>query len=378
MAETRCKYYKQKRQVSYDGGATWQDVIPYQYQRGELYEYESADCGALVVYRWVNMDASVDYYCEGTTKYYKQKKQVSFDGGQTWQDVTPPEYQKGGVAEEQSTDCGYVPPGPSPYESQYFTIVPRENGAIRFTTNSYYYSMDSGSTWSKGRDVLDLQLTTGNKVMLKGSGIGTFQTVFSFDVEGNIMSLVFGDNFVGKTDLSSKRYGVLSGLFYNCSGLVNAGNLILPATVLIGGCYGGMFQNCTSLTTVPELPATTLADNCYVQMFDGCTSLTTAPALPATTLADDCYDGMFYGCTSLTTAPELPATTLADNCYQWMFRDCTSLNYIKCLATNISASNCTNLWVTNVPSGGTFVTPSSTNWSTGDSGIPTGWTRVNA
>lgn len=112
MAETRCKYYKQKRQVSYDGGATWQDVIPYQYQRGELYEYESSDCGAVIVYRWVNMDASVDYYCEGTTKYYKQKKQVSYDGGQTWIDVSPAEYQKGGVAEQRSTDCGYVPPTP--------------------------------------------------------------------------------------------------------------------------------------------------------------------------------------------------------------------------------------------------------------------------
>ena len=110
MAETRCKYYKQKKQVSYDGGVTWQDVIPYEYQKGELYEYESADCGALVVYRWVNMDSSVDYYCEGTTKYYKQKRQVSYDGGVTWRDVTPAEYQRGGVAEAQSTDCGYVPP----------------------------------------------------------------------------------------------------------------------------------------------------------------------------------------------------------------------------------------------------------------------------
>ncbi len=62
-------------------------------------------------YRWVNMDASVDYYCESTTKYYKQKKQVSYDGRQTWSDVVPAEYQKGGVAETESTDCGYVPTG---------------------------------------------------------------------------------------------------------------------------------------------------------------------------------------------------------------------------------------------------------------------------
>ena len=54
---------------------------------------------------------------------------------------------------------------------------------------------------------------------------------------------------------------------------------------------------------------------CYYNMFNDCTSLTTAPDLPATTLASSCYGGMFYGCTSLTTAPELPATTLAGYCY---------------------------------------------------------------
>ena len=54
-------------------------------------------------------------------------------------------------------------------------------------------------------------------------------------------------------------------------------------------CYSGMFQNCRSLTTAPELPATTLASSCYNSMFSLCESLTTAPELPATTLADGCY-----------------------------------------------------------------------------------------
>ena len=35
-------------------------------------------------------------------------------------------------------------------------------------------------------------------------------------------------------------------------------------------CYWSMFQNCTSLTTDPELPATTLSAYCYYQMFYGC------------------------------------------------------------------------------------------------------------
>ena len=77
-------------------------------------DYICEDCEITAIYRWVNMDASVDYYCEGTTKYYKQKKQVSYDSGATWTDVVPPEYQKGEVAETESTDCGYIPPQPEP------------------------------------------------------------------------------------------------------------------------------------------------------------------------------------------------------------------------------------------------------------------------
>lgn len=77
-------------------------------------DYICDDCNE-VEYRWINMDVNTDYYCEGTTKYYKQKKQQSSDGGQTWSDVVPAEYRKGGVAEEGSEDCGYIPP----YENEF-------------------------------------------------------------------------------------------------------------------------------------------------------------------------------------------------------------------------------------------------------------------
>jgi len=39
-----CKYYKQKKQVSYDSGVTWQDVYPEEYIKGELFERDSNDC----------------------------------------------------------------------------------------------------------------------------------------------------------------------------------------------------------------------------------------------------------------------------------------------------------------------------------------------
>ncbi|WP_027729349.1 leucine-rich repeat protein [Treponema sp. C6A8] len=190
-----------------------------------------------------------------------------------------------------------------------------------------------------------------------------------------------------------------NSMFYGCTSLTNAPEL--PATTLTKSCYGYMFNGCTSLTNAPELPAATLADSCYRLMFDGCTSLTnaptlpattlayscyysmfsdctsltTAPELPATTLADSCYYEMFSGCTSLTTAPELPATTLADYCYRQMFNGCTSLNSVTCLATNISATGCTKDWLEEVASTGTFTKAEGMDdWTSGASGIPSGWT----
>lgn len=166
-------------------------------------------------------------------------------------------------------------------------------------------------------------------------------------------------------------------VFRDCTSLTAAPDL--PATTLAKACYAAMFQNCISLETAPELPATTLAEHCYEGIFYGCTSLTTAPELPATTLAEHCYRYMFWDCTSLTTAPELPATTLADYCYYGMFNDCTKLNYIKCLATDISAFNCINIWVLNISQTGTFVKhPDMNNWPTSKSGIPSGWTVIDA
>ena len=100
--------------------------------------------------------------------------------------------------------------------------------------------------------------------------------------------------------------------------------------------------------------------------------------LPATTLAESCYYEMFADCTNLTTAPELPATTLAERCYMYMFKGCTNLNSVTCLATNISATNATNDWLADVAASGTFTKAEGMmSWTTGASGIPSGWTVVD-
>ena len=119
-------------------------------------------------------------------------------------------------------------------------------------------------------------------------------------------------------------------------------------------------------------------DACFTRLFYDCTTLQRAPELPATKLKPSCYNSMFYNCTDITQAPELDATTLASSCYSFMFAGCSSLNYVRCLATDISADNCVDNWLGSVFSEGVFFKASEmTDWSSGESGIPAGWTIMD-
>ena len=194
---------------------------------------------------------------------------------------------------------------------------------------------------------------------------------------GNIMSLIYGDNFIGQSTLEESATFV--GLFRLMTGLTShiAHKLVMPATTLTNNCYSNMFYG-TNITTAPELPATNLKEACYLIMFSN-SSLINAHQLPATTLTQSCYNGMFSYCTNLTTAPELPATTLVESCYNFMFAHCSSLNYVKCLATDISAYYCTTQWLDSVAENGTFIKDyAMSSWTSGVDGIPSGWTVQNA
>jgi len=280
------------------------------------------------------------------------------------------------------------------YANDYFTIVAKEDGTINVYGCDYFdqgegamgwceieYSTDNGETWAvapyeenDGPSIITFNVQSGDTIMLKydatnlydnpdiewysdmpclfNIGYGTAQ----FEVQGNIMSLIYGDDFTGQTSLDYNGREIKFGYMFNGNEmLVSAENLVLPSETL-NKCYDGMFSDCTSLTTPPQLPATTLVGACYYGMFRGCTSLTQAPELPATTLTTE--DG--------------------EGCYQELFNGCTSLNYIKMFATDISAENCLENWVSYVSATGTFVKATNATLPTGDSGIPSGWTVENA
>lgn len=247
-----------------------------------------------------------------------------------------------------------------------------ENISIRFRRINGEYASDEWKTLSsRSNPKTRVQVKTGDLVQFGGNtdyytegGRFVFLRVSgaTFNVYGNIMSLLDKENFSSMTSFPEVDASVIlmcrfPSMFEENTGLLNAEHLILPVLDLSnsngnGGVYAGLFNNCTNLMT--------------------------APKLPATTLAYECYNIMFSGCTSLANMPELPATNLAQNCYRKMFVYCTNLNYVKCLATTGTDGSNTENWLLNVSPTGTFVKHPDAVWPTGPSGIPDGWTVIDA
>ena len=232
------------------------------------------------------------------------------------------------------------------------------NSTVGLKKKSSYHTVQyttNGTSWLTMTTATTVNLSSGETIYIRGtlSSNNSLSNYTNFKFSGNV---------------------AISG---NINYLWNYSN---PTASLKNYCGYFLFSDCTAITDASELrfPATTLAQSCYMTMFQNCSGLTSGPSiLPATSLVDSCYRGMFQY-TPITTAPELPATTLSTYCYQNMFRGCTHLSNIKCLATNISATNSTTNWVQNVAATGTFVKhPSMTGWTTGNNGIPSGWTTIN-
>ena len=148
---------------------------------------------------------------------------------------------------------------------------------ITFTneqSNEFDYSYDQ-VTWTHVTGNFTIPLSRENPtVYLRGNNtqFATSNTVSShFNItagtycSGNIMSLLYGDDFEDKLTLTTDYVFV------------------------------GLFNGCTGLRSLPKLPATTLSSYCYRQMFGGCTRLTDISdlELPSTALARGCYSLMF-------------------------------------------------------------------------------------
>ena len=145
-------------------------------------------------------------------------------------------------------------------------------------------------------------------------------------------------------------------------------------------------------------PTTTVPNYAFAGLFNSCYTLLSAPTLPATALGEYCYYGMFFQCSRLTSAPALPATVLQDYCYSYMFAGCAALQSMDVSFPSFTPENATKGWACSTiqnlpnyyvdgnyynitsynyfPAGGLFTCETSltSNYQTGESYIPTGWT----
>ena len=297
-------------------------------------------------------------------------------------------------------------PQPHDYSQDYFTIESLENGnTITAVKNGssrnpiIYYSLDNGETWSNqtlssGTITFGI-INTGEKIIFKSETAewanawnlyNKFSGNKNFKVYGNIMSLINGDNFISNSSFAGSSSFNLCGLFYGVTTIIDASNLILPATTLPVSSYNGMFRGATNLAHGPkELPATSLQQDSCSSMFEGCINLEEAPIIRAMTFnGTGAMMRMFcmnrnskITTPKLTKGPVLPALTIGSTSYREMFKGNGNLVEVTCLATS-GFGQCSD-WLANCSDTGVFyknpnATVGTDGWIRTTSQIPVNWT----
>lgn len=264
---------------------------------------------------------------------------------------------------------------PTQYYNQKYTtfrIVGDGTGTIVFQTElsiDIQFSKNGGNWTHYGTSTLqERSVTKGDKVRIKGTNdryaVDSGGTILSsrlyvdgvdYVLEGNAMSLIYGDSFFGNNILPSYSthyveneglnfYGLFSSPWTSYS-MVDCSNFYLPSENLTAHCYTGMFQG---------LP------------------IQTPPNLGATTIDIQSCDSMFRNCANLTESPVLYATQGAHSAYRNMFSGCTSLSRITCLLIDFTDSTSLS-WLEGVSANGVFVKHPDAPSYRSDFWIPDGW-----
>lgn len=280
------------------------------------------------------------------------------------------------------------------FKGRPLTIEPISTGGTltvtvyKSSSNYARYSKDL-STWTdltNGDNYINVN--SGEKVYLRSIGssytsgafsIDNINTDFYYKVSGNILSLVYGDDFNGQEYIdrrgSTPQYQSLAlyggcSLFKNSTTLLYANNLYISGYVLqyyqlnqddpvstyvvTPFDFSSFFEGCTSLLLPPilwVLDRNNLPHNAtdvifygsYNSMFKNCNSLLRAPYIPTgfcTAISGQAgsslaqvykYSNMFENCTSITSVNDLNEWKFESDGYQRMiyatemFKGCTSL-----------------------------------------------------
>lgn len=216
-----------------------------------------------------------------------------------------------------------------------------KRGTSDFGVNPIEYSINRGE-WIAVQSTTDgarIPLEAGDEIRLRGDNARYYFHVYgwnrfaadeglTFDLSGNIMSLIVSDEFSTLEEMTTASN--FMALFQGNTGVISARELILPGKSVPNSAYMQMFENCTNMTAAPAvISAESIGPNVFNSMFHGCTSLVLPPdELPATSVPDHGYYRMFRNCSSLVKAPSGldGITEVKDFSLNAMFEGCTVLS----------------------------------------------------
>ena len=306
------KWQQQIRQVSYDSGSTWENVVPNEYSATTLVEANSSYCGYMPPtpeYRWT----ASGYTCIGYDKWQRSIKQVSYDSGSTWSNVDPPQYSATTLVEANSSYCGYAP---STYKFQAIDNVGRIYSAECNSSSELTTSETHPNSFNYEQAI---SAVIGDCVTSIGQGaLANYYKLPNIEIPNRVTSI--GNwcfqvcSGLTSITLSSSITNIGEGTFYMCSGLPS---ITIPNSVTSIG--NSAFMYCSGLTNI-TIPSTVTSIGAAA--FNECRSLTSI-SIPngVTTIGNS----TFHMCLSLTsiTIPN-SVTSIGDSSLQ----QCTSLSSV--------------------------------------------------
>ena len=319
------KYNRKVKQVSYDGGSTWMNVSPLTVSATTLVEANSLDCGYVVPqYRTI----SGDPYCTGVDKYEDVYSQVSYDGGSSWETTATTST----LIQAKSADCGYA--------ERTISGTPYCDGADLVVVTSAQTSSDSGSTWTTVSTAITMVESGSSQchqtVHVTGVTLNKNSMSLNSGSSETLVATVSPSNADDKSvTWSSNNTSVAT---VNSSGLVSAVTSG-SATITVTTTDGGYTAQCSVSVSVP-IPASpkftlTLSDSSVVSAeCDSTSSITQAEisAYTSTTVSveiGECVTSIdfyaFYGCSGLTSVTIPNGVTIID---VFAFGNCTGLTSI--------------------------------------------------
>ena len=94
---------------------------------------------------------------------------------------------------------------------------------------------------------------------------------------------MYGEEYKWKTSFNKESIYTFRNLFIGNAHLINAYDLILPATTLADYCYSQMFSGCSSLNSITMLATDISATSCLTNWVKGVSSTGTLTKSPEMT-----------------------------------------------------------------------------------------------